>query len=145
LTLRPNWQDGWLDEWLHEQSRKQNRSQRARKLAFWKRVARAVVFLVFWSAYLVLVFTSLQASLRPQIVATASGIADVMTVFAQQAMLCVPVVVYYVGRNSFDPEKLQLVSHLVMILFRLAIGLLVVRRIHRFWASTSRAKLHRAR
>jgi hypothetical protein len=143
LTLRPSLQGGMVDEWLHNIARRQNRSRKAQRLALWKRIALALTFLFFWSLYLVLVFTSLQASLMPASVATPEAMLKVMTIFVEQAALYVPVVVYYVGRSSLDPVKLALISYPLIVAFRLIIGLLVVRRIHRFWASTARSRLHR--
>jgi hypothetical protein len=143
LTMRPSWQGGVVDEWLHNISRRQNRSRKAQRLALWRRIILALAFLLFWSLYLVLVFTSLQASLVPASVATPEAMLKVVTIFVEQAALYVPVVVYYVGRSSLDPAKLALISYPLIAAFRLIIGLLVVRRIHRFWASTARSRLHR--
>jgi TRAP-type C4-dicarboxylate transport system permease small subunit len=67
---------------------------------------------------------------------------DVMQVFAEQAALYIPVVFYYVGRKSLDPQKVALVSFWVLLAFQLIMGLLVIRRIHRFWASTTAARLN---
>jgi hypothetical protein len=63
-----------------------------------------------------------------------------MQLFAEQAMLYIPVLFYYVGRKSLDPSKLALVSFWVLIAFQPIMGLLVIRRIHRFWASTATAR-----
>ena len=68
------------------------------------------------------------------------ALGDVWQVFAEQALLYVPVIFYYVGRKSLDPEKLALVSPGMLLLLQLSMGLLVIRRIHRFWASTAAAK-----
>jgi len=143
LTIRPSLAGGRLDEWLHWTARKQYLSQRASRLALWKRVGLALAFLVSWSTYLVIVFTSLQVAYRPEILERPETIAKVAVIFGEQALLYVPVVVYYVGHQLLDPRNLAQVSYPILLLFRLAVGLLVIRRIHRFWASTSRARARR--
>jgi hypothetical protein len=50
-------------------------------------------------------------------------------------------VVYYVGWDFLDPSKLILLDPMLLRGFRLMIGLLVIRRIHRFWAVTASPKL----
>jgi hypothetical protein len=65
-----------------------------------------------------------------------------MQVFGEQALLYIPVVFYYVGRKSLDPEKVALVSIWVLIALQLIMGLLVIRRIHRYWASSAAARLN---
>jgi hypothetical protein len=89
------------------------------------------------------VFTSLQISFRPQLLAEVKVLVDVIQVFAEQALLYIPVVFYYVGRKSLDKEKLVHVASEVMIAFQLIMGLLVIRRVHRFWASTAGTRLSR--
>jgi hypothetical protein len=107
-----------------------------------RRVRAAVTWLIVWTAYLVCVFTSLQASLRPQLADDPKSLADVMQVFAEQAALYIPVVFYYVGRKSLDPSKVALVSDGVLVALQLIMGLLVIRRIHRYWASTTASRLN---
>jgi hypothetical protein len=104
-------------------------------------VSRAVTTLCFWTVYLVLVFTSLQISFRPQLAADVGALFDVIQVFAEQALLYIPVVFYYIGRKSLDPAKLVHVAGEIMIAFQLIMGLLVIRRVHRFWASTAASRL----
>jgi hypothetical protein len=140
LTWSPRFRGSRLDEFLYGivvRNQLQNGSRRG--LA--RRVRAAVSWLVFWTVYQVCVFTSLQASLRPRLADDGRALLDVMLLFAEQAMLYIPVVFYYVGRKSLDPAKLELVSLGVLIAFQLIMGLLVIRRIHRFWASTRNAQM----
>jgi hypothetical protein len=50
------------------------------------------------------------------------------------------VVFYYVGRKSLDPQKVALVSFSILLALQLSMGLLVIRRIHRYWASAAAAR-----
>lgn len=140
LTLRPGWSGGKLDEWLHDKARRQQMRDRAARAGIFRRIGLAVTFLTTWLTYLVLVFTSLQLSLRPQLLTEAGAILEIMTIFAQQALQYIPVVFYYVGRSSMDLAKRHFVDLPIMLVFQLSVGLLVIRRIHRFWSSTSRAR-----
>jgi hypothetical protein len=64
-----------------------------------------------------------------------------MQVFGEQALLYIPVIFYYVGRKSLDPARLTFIAREIMISFQLIMGLLVIRRVHRFWASTAASRL----
>ncbi len=140
LTLRPSLAGGRLDEWLYNKARRQQMRDRAARAGILRRIGLAITFLMTWLSYLVLVFTSLQLSLRPQLLTEVGAIGQIMTIFAQQALQYIPVVFYYVGRSSMDQAKLHFVDLPVMLVFQFSVGLLVIRRIHRFWSSTSRAR-----
>jgi hypothetical protein len=137
LALSERFKGSRLDSFLFWLVRRERRIENRRGLL--RRLGVAARRLVAWTIYLVCVFTSLQVSYRPQIVEDAKALGDVWQVFAEQALLYVPVVFYYVGRESLDPAKLALVTPWILILLQLSMGLLVIRRIHRFWASTAAA------
>ncbi len=135
LTWSPRFKGSRLDGLLYAIVIKRNQAQSGYGRGLFRKLRAALWWLVFWTSYHVLVFTSLQASLRPRLLADARALLDVMLLFAEQAMLYIPVVFYYVGRKSLDPTKLELLHWWVLVAFQLIMGLLVIRRIHRFWAS----------
>lgn len=137
LTWSPRLRGSRLDGMLYGVIVKGNQIENGYRRGLLRRVRRAASWLVFWTVYHIFVFTSLQASLRPKLADDAKTLFDVMQLFAEQALLYIPVVFYYVGRKSLDPAKLALVSIWVLVAFQLIMGLLVIRRIHRFWASTA--------
>ena len=143
LTWSRSFEGSRFDAFLYGLILKRRRTESGYRTGLWKRVAWAVTRLFTWTAYLVLVFTSLQISFRPQLLAEVKVLVDVIQVFAEQALLYIPVVFYYVGRKSLDKEKLVHVASEVMIAFQLIMGLLVIRRVHRFWASTAGTRLSR--
>ena len=136
LTWSPRFKTSWLNEFLYKIVVRRHRVENGYQRSFMRRVRGAVTWLIVWTGYLVCVFASLQASFRPPLAEDARALTDVIHVFAEQALLYIPVVFYYVGRKSLDPGKVALVSAGVLIAFQLIMGLLVIRRIHRFWAST---------
>ncbi|RTL68922.1 MAG: hypothetical protein EKK41_14805 [Hyphomicrobiales bacterium] len=143
LTVRPSLSGSWFDEWLYRAARRQVMRDRATRTGVIRRIVLALTFLATWLTYLVLVFTSLQLSWRPALAAEPGAVMQIITIFAQQAAQYIPMVFYFVGRSSLDPAKRHFVDLAVMLVFQGAVGLLVIRRIHRFWTSTSRA--HRLR
>ena len=130
-----------IDRLLYEVSRKQHRSERGYKPPLWKRLLWSGALLVFWSVYLIAVFTTLDTSLQKHVEPNVDRMVDVAMVLLEQALLYIPMVVYYAGWNFLDPQKLVILDPIVLSTFRLIIGLLVIRRIHRFWAATASAKL----
>ena len=130
-----------LDKLLYEVSRKQHRAERGIRPSIWKRLLWAGFLLVFWSLYLVAVFTAFDSSLQHQSQPNPERIFDVALLLLEQASLYVPMVVYYAGWSFLDPDKLIIVDKLFLTGFRLIIGLLVIRRIHRFWAVTASPKI----
>jgi hypothetical protein len=130
-----------LDNLLYDLSRRQHRSERAYKPPLWKRLLWSGFLLLFWSLYLVAIFTTLDACLQDRAEPDTDRMFDVAVVLSEQALLYIPMVVYYAGRSFLDPEKLLILNWVVLGGFRLIIGLLVVRRIHRFWAVTASSKL----
>ena len=139
LTWSTKFKGSALEEFLYAQIVKGRRVENGYRRGFLRRMRVAATWLVVWTAYIVCTFTSLQVSFRPWLADNAKMLGDVLQVFAEQAALYVPVVFYYVGRKSLEPERLVLVSFWVLVAFQLIMGLLVIRRIHRFWASTARA------
>jgi hypothetical protein len=140
LTVSSRFKDSWLDAFLYYLQRRESRIENGYRRGFFRRLRIAAQRLVAWTAFIVCVFTSLQASYRPELARNARALGDVWQVFAEQAFLYVPVVFYYVGRKSFDPQKLELVSFNILLALQLSMGLLVIRRIHRFWASAAAAR-----
>ena len=132
-----------LDAYLYGLILKRQRRESGYRPGLLKRVWWAVTRLATWTLYLVMVFTSLQISFRPHVAAEIKVLCDVIQVFFEQALLYIPIVFYYVGRKSLDPAKLQHVAHEILIAFQLTMGLLVIRRVHRFWASTAKTRLSR--
>jgi hypothetical protein len=141
LAMSSRFQGSRLDALLYGLVLRGHRTPGGYRRDLFRRVFWAVTRLMTWTFYLVLVFTSLQISFRPQLANEAKTLLDVMRVFGEQALLYIPVVFYYVGRKSLEPERLVLVASEIMIAFQLIMGLLVIRRVHRFWASTSAARL----
>jgi len=141
LTWSPRFRDSRLNELLYAMVVRGRIVENGYRRGLLRRVRAAVSWLIVWTGYLVCVFTSLQTSLRPQLAGDTKALGDVMQVFAEQALLYIPVVFYYVGRKSLDPAKVALVSLGVLIAFQLIMGLLVIRRIHRFWASTAESSV----
>jgi hypothetical protein len=139
LTWSPRFKNSSIDELLYAQIIKGRRSENGYRRGLMRRIRTAVSLLVIWTGYIICVFTSLQVSVRPQLTEDAKALGDVLQVFAEQALLYVPVVFYYVGRKSLDPHKLVLVSPWILVLLQLSMGLLVIRRIHRFWTSSAAA------
>lgn len=131
----------WLDRVLHAMILRRRRADSGYRRGLLRRILLAVTMLAFWTGYLVLVFTSLQIALRPQLASDLKAVVDVMQVFGEQALLYIPIVFYYVGRKSLDPQKLALVTSGIMVAFQLIMGLLVIRRVHRFWAGTASYRL----
>jgi hypothetical protein len=109
LTIGPRLKDSWLDGLLYRLALRERRIENGYRRGFFRRVRTAAARLAAWTVYIVCVFTSLQASYRPALVGTRA-LGDVWQVFLEQALLYVPVVFYYVGRKSLDPEKTALVS-----------------------------------
>jgi hypothetical protein len=140
LTFSPRLKDSWLDGWLYTLVRREHRIENGYRRGFLRRIRTAAGRLVAWTVYIVCVFTALQTSYRPELAGNTKALSDVWQVFAEQALLYVPVVFYYVGKKSLDLEKLASVSPGILLLLQLSMGLLVIRRIHRFWASTAAAK-----
>lgn len=136
LTWSPRFRKSSLNEFLHRIVVRRDRVENGYQRSFMRRVRGAISWLIVWTAYLVCVFTSLQTSFRPRLASDPKALTDVIQVFAEQALLYVPVVFYYVGRKSLDPVKVALVSTWILLLLQLIMGLLVIRRIHRFWASS---------
>ena len=141
LMWSRRFEGSWLDQLLHGLVLKRRRTESGYRPGLIKRIGWAGTMLLFWTGYLVLVFTSLQIGYRPYLAADDKALLDVMQVFAEQALLYIPVVFYYVGSKSLDRAKLALVSGEIMIVFQLIMGLLVIRRVHRFWASTASSRL----
>jgi hypothetical protein len=141
LTWFPRLERTRLAETLHAIIVRRHRLENGYRRGLMRRAWAAASWLVVWTIYLVCVFTSLQSSYRPRLADDARTLADVMQVFAEQAALYIPVVFYYVGRKSLDPTRVALVSLWILIAFQLIMGLLVIRRIHRFWASTAASRL----
>jgi hypothetical protein len=138
----PRFRDSGLNEFLYSIVVRGRIVENGYRRGLMRRVRAAVTWLIVWTAYLICVFTSFQASLRPQLAEDPKALADVMQVFAEQAALYIPVVFYYVGRKSLDPSKVALVSDGVLLALQLIMGLLVIRRIHRYWASTTASRLN---
>ena len=136
LTWSPRFRNSSLNEFLYGIIVRRHRVENGYQRSFMRRARGAISWLIVWTVYLVCVFTSLQTSFRPRLAADPKALSDVVQVFAEQAMLYVPVVFYYVGRKSLDPAKVALVSFWILVAFQLIMGLLVIRRIHRFWASS---------
>jgi len=44
------------------------------------------------------------------------------------------------AEKSLDPQKIALVSFSILLALQLSMGLLVIRRIHRYWASAAAAR-----
>jgi hypothetical protein len=142
LTWSPRFRKSRINELLYAMVVKSRIVENGYRRGFWRRIRTAATWLAVWTAYLVCVFTSLQTSLRPQLANDPRALWDIMQVFGEQALLYIPVVFYYVGRKSLDPEKMALVSFWVLVSLQLVMGLLVIRRIHRYWASTAAARLN---
>ena len=142
ITWSPRFRESRLNEILYAIVVKERMVENGYRRGLWRRIRAAVSWLLVWTAYLVCVFTSLQISVRPRLALDPKAMMDVVQVFAEQAALYIPVVFYYVGRKSLDPTKVALVSSGVLIAFQLIMGLLVIRRIHRYWASTAAARLN---
>ncbi len=142
LTWSPRFRTSRLNELLYAMVIRGRIVENGYRRGLVRRIRTAVTWLLVWTGYLVCVFTSLQTSLRPQLAADPKALSDVMQVFGEQALLYIPVVFYYVGRKSLDPDKVALVSFWVLIALQLIMGLLVIRRIHRYWASTAAARLN---
>jgi hypothetical protein len=143
LTLSNRFKDSWFDGVLFELERRERRIEFGYARGFFRRIRIAAQRLVAWTFYMVCLFTSLQVSYRPQLLDDRNALSDVWQVFAEQALLYVPVVFYYVGRKSLDVQKLELVTPWILILLQFWMGLLVIRRIHRFWAATAAANATR--
>jgi len=141
LTWSKGFKGSWFDGLLYGTILKGQRTVNGYRRGLLKRVSWAVTRLFSWTAYLVLVFTSLQISFRPHLAADGKALFDVMQVFGEQALLYIPVIFYYVGRKSLDPARLTFIAREIMIAFQLIMGLLVIRRVHRFWASTAASRL----
>ena len=141
-TWSRGFRESRLNEWLYAYVVREHIVENGYRRGLVRRIRRAVTWLAIWTAYLVGVFTSLQTSIRPELASDPKALTDVMEVFAEQAALYIPVVFYYVGRKSLDPNKVALVSAGVLLALQLIMGLLVIRRIHRFWASGNRARLN---
>jgi hypothetical protein len=142
LTWSPRFRNSRLNEILYAIVVRGRIVENGYRRGLMRRVRAAVSWLIVWTGYLVCVFTSLQTSVRPQLATDPKALTDIMQVFAEQALLYIPVVFYYVGRKSLDPNKVALVSIWVLIMLQLIMGLLVIRRIHRYWASTAAARLN---
>ncbi len=136
LTWSQRFRNSRLNEFLYGIIVKRHLVENGYQRSFMRRARGAISWLIVWTAYLICVFTSLQTAFRPRLAADPKALSDVVQVFAEQAMLYVPVVFYYVGRKSLDPAKVALVSFWILVAFQLIMGLLVIRRIHRFWASS---------
>ncbi len=136
LTWSPRFRNSSLNEFLYGIIVKRHLVENGYQRSFMRRVRGAISWLIVWTVYLICVFASLQTSFRPRLAADPKALSDVVQVFAEQAVLYVPVVFYYVGRKSLDPAKVALVSFWILVAFQLIMGLLVIRRIHRFWASS---------
>lgn len=141
-TWSPRFRDSRLNEFLYALTVRGRIVENGYRRGIMRRVRAAVTWLIVWTGYLICVFTSLQTSIRPQLAEDAKAMGDVMQVFAEQALLYIPVVFYYVGRKSLDPSKVALVSGGVLLALQLIMGLLVIRRIHRYWASTTASRLN---
>jgi hypothetical protein len=137
LTLSSRFKDSWLDGVLFELERRERRIEHGYHRGFFRRIRTATQRLIAWTLYMICLFTSLQVSYKPELLKNPNALADVWQVFAEQALLYVPVVFYYVGRKSLDVQKLTLVTPWILILLQFWMGLLVIRRIHRFWAATA--------
>lgn len=131
----------WADQVLHGWILKRRRRDSGYRHDLWKRIVMAVFLLAFWTAYLVVVFTSLQVAFRPQLAWDVQAMLEVMRVLAEQALLYIPLVFYYVGRRLIEEEKRALIAPGIMITFQFMMGLLVIRRVHRFWAGTASSRL----
>jgi hypothetical protein len=140
LTWSPWFRRSALNELLYSMIVRGRIVENGYRRGLWRRLRTAATWLVLWTVYLVCVFTSLQTSMRPELAGDPRKLSDVMQVFGEQALLYIPVVFYYVGRKSLDPEKVALVSFGVLVGLQLTMGLLVIRRIHRYWASTASAR-----
>lgn len=140
LTMSPRLKDSWLDGFLYRLERRERRIENGYRRGFVRRIRTAAGRLVAWTVYIVCVFTSLQVSYRPELAGNARALSDIWQVFLEQALLYVPVVFYYVGRKSLDIEKTALVSFGILLALQLSMGLLVIRRIHRYWASAAAAR-----
>ena len=90
-----------LDKVLYEASRKQHRAERGFRPPIWKRLLWAGSLLVFWSLYLVAVFTAFDASLQSAPQPNPERILDVGLLLLEQASLYLPMVVYYAGWTSW--------------------------------------------
>ena len=141
-TWSPRFRESSLNELLYAMVVRGRIVENGYRRGLMRRVRAAVTWLIVWTAYLVCVFTSLQTSMRPQLADDPKALSDIMQVFAEQALLYVPVVFYYVGAKSLDPSKVALVSSGVLVALQLIMGLLVIRRIHRYWASTTASRLN---
>jgi hypothetical protein len=142
LTWSPWFRRSALNEFLYSMIVRGRIVENGYRRGLWRRLRTAATWLVIWTVYLVCVFTSLQTSIRPELANDPRKLSDVMQVFGEQALLYIPVVFYYVGRKSLDPEKVALVSFWVLVGLQLTMGLLVIRRIHRYWASTASARVN---
>ncbi len=131
----------WLDQVLHGWILKRRRSDSGYRRDLSRRIVMAVTLLAFWTGYLVIVFTSMQIAFRPHLASDVRAMLDVMEVLGEQAPLYIPIVFYYIGRKSVDVQKHALIASGIMVTFQLMMGLLVIRRVHRFWAGTASQRL----
>src|SRR6185295_519015 len=115
LTWSPRFKESRLNELLFSIAQRSRRFENGYTRGFFRRIWVAATRLVLWTLYIVCVFTSLQVSVRPQLATDFKALKDVTQVFGEQAFLYVPVVFYYVGRTSLEPEKIALVSFWILV------------------------------
>jgi hypothetical protein len=136
----------WLANILAERVSKRDRELIAQD-TFRKRALWAFRHLVYWSAYIILTFASVQIALNAIYgLQNASASRIVLTLF-EQAAINVPLILYVLVRvpgliDNLDPVAEGILSGQLLFWFHATMVLIVIKGIYRVWTFTVDASPH---
>jgi hypothetical protein len=111
---------------------------------FRKRALLALRLLVFWTAYAVLAFASLQIATNITESSQQTSATDIVGTLMKQAAINVPLIAYFMLRlpdlfGSLDPVGQHVLSTWVLLCFQLVMAGIILKGIYRVWVFTKEA------
>ena len=111
---------------------------------FRKRALLALRLLVFWTAYAVLAFASLQIAANIAANNQDAAAGEIVGTLVKQAAINVPLIAYFMLRlpqffGPLDPVGQHLVSAWILICFQIVMALVIIKGIYRVWVFTKEA------
>jgi hypothetical protein len=112
-----------------------------------KRVLWALRHLIYWTAYIILAFASVQIALNDIYGAQNAAAARIVLTLFEQAAINIPLILYVLVRvpgliNNLDPVAEGVLNWQLLFWFHAAMVLIVIKGIYRVWTFTVDASPH---
>jgi hypothetical protein len=111
---------------------------------FRKRALLAVRLLIFWTAYAVLAFASLQIAANIMANHQGASAAEIVGTLLKQAAINVPLIAYFMLRlpqlfGSLDPVGQHVLNTWILLCFQIVMAGVIIKGIYRMWVFTKEA------